>query len=186
MVNSFNFNELPTKTSGISEGYAKLTIIEAKEVIAKTGAHMLQLTYMVNDSKFKINFDNIVLTDKNQEPSNFGLVKLRKLLEALELDSIGEFTVKILIKKYLIGKSFYAYIEKNKDNDFYNIGNIDKFLSVVNYNKLMQNTITPADLAPSNKTASPTKQPETTEDLSNDDDFIVDEFQIETEDDSEI
>ena len=112
MNNTFSFDKLPDSTSNITAGQNKLTIIDAKEIIASTGTLMLQLTYTINDTETRLNYDNCPIKTAEGKDINFGLHKLKNIMIATNTKP-SQFTLKTLCP-LLIGKSFLADIEANE------------------------------------------------------------------------
>lgn len=125
---SLNFDALPDKVQpAVQPGIHKLTIDTAEAITAKTGSKMLQCSYLVDDSKFKINYDNYVITDKDGNDVEFGLSKLKHMLKAINVIPQGEFTIKSIIP-LIKGKSFQANIEYDKQGKYLVLGNMSTFL----------------------------------------------------------
>ena len=123
MNNTFRLDAMPD-TLGPVKGTHKLTIIEAKEVTASTGSKGVQFTYSIDDGAFKLNYDNCPMVTKDQQPIQFGQVKLKRIIDATKTNVI-EFTLP-LICKLLLNKSFLAeLVPGGKDNKYLVLGNID-------------------------------------------------------------
>jgi len=122
-----SFDKLPDNALSVKPGPHKLTIIKAEKIIAKTGSEMLQLTYQVDDSNFKVNFDNCVITDKEGNPNSFGQAKLKKILTATGTRPQGEFTIKS-IAAMLMGKSFQADLEYDRAGKYLQLGPINSIV----------------------------------------------------------
>lgn len=125
MNNTFTFDELSENTSSIAPGQAKLTIIDAKEIVASTGTLMIQFTHSINDTDVKINYDNCPLVTKEGQKVPFGQTKLKKILKAINVMP-AKFTLKTLCP-LLIGKSFLADIEQN-EKGYWTVGKPDSIL----------------------------------------------------------
>lgn len=115
-----NLDRMPSKVepkNEVKEGVNKLTIIDSKQIKTSGGCDAIQNTYKVNDSEFKINYDNCIITQKNGEDCIVGQVKLKRILEATGVAETlhGDFTLK-MAANMLIGKSFMAPLVKGKPN----------------------------------------------------------------------
>jgi hypothetical protein len=123
-MRNLNFDRLPKEEDlypSNEPGIYTLRIIKAEKQLAKTsGSLMLQCDYETVGlpTNFKINYDNYVIEDAQGNPVNFGLVKLRKLLEAINVIPQGEFDIAIL-PPLIIGKVFRAKLDRDRTNPKY-------------------------------------------------------------------
>lgn len=110
---TFSFDQLSDSGSvDVQEGQNKLTIIDAKEIVASTGTLMLQLAYKINDSELKLNYDNCPMITADRQKIPFGEHKLKNIMIATNVRP-QHFTLKTLCP-LLLGKSFLADIAKNE------------------------------------------------------------------------
>ena len=133
MSNKFTFDQLPDDIgSSLEKGQHKLTIIKAEEIFATTGTLMLQLTHKVDDTDSELRYDNYaILKGDGQTPINFGLAKLKKLLEAINLKFAGSFELEKLPKMLatmVVGKSFLVDLDYDKKDEE------KKYLKIIDIN----------------------------------------------------
>lgn len=137
---TFSFDALSDTGSSveIKEGQNKLTIIDAKELLASTGTTMIQFTYSINDSDVKLNYDNCPMLNSEGKKIPFGEHKLKNIMIATATTP-KSFTLKTLCAM-LRGKSFLANIAKD-DKGYWRLQDPNSIISV----DYAQNTVFEAE-----------------------------------------
>lgn len=123
-MKNLNFDSLPTKDDLYptnEPGIYNLRIIKAEKNYAKsTGSLMLQCDYETVGLKpnFQLRYDNYVIATADGTPVNFGQVKLKALLEAINVIPQGDFDIQIL-PPLIKGKVFSAKLDYDKSDSRY-------------------------------------------------------------------
>lgn len=162
-MKTLTFDKLQKTATSKEVGRHKFTIEDAKEVIAKSsGSTMIQFTYILDDSTFKIRFDNCPIYKIDNTEDAFGAAKLSKIMKATNVIPSGDFTIPVICKM-LIGKSFSADAVKDKQNKYLVLGSLDSIQPYFPEGK----EITPSDFQPE----APTDIPSEEVDVNTDPDF---------------
>ena len=124
MNGNLNFDKLPDKaeSSGvqIEPGVHKLTIDTAEKILTTNQHRALQLSYKIDDTNAKINYDNCIIYLKKGDgftDCSYGQAKLKKILSAINVIPQGDFTIDIL-PDLIKGKSFKANLVKKEDSKY--------------------------------------------------------------------
>ncbi len=124
MNSTFSFDTLPEGTSSQESGNYNLIIIRAEDVVASTGSKMLQLDYQIKGTESKVRFDNLPYETADGKQIAFGLSKLKKILNAINVKPEGTFTMK-MISKLIIGKEFNANLDKDETSGYLKLKDIN-------------------------------------------------------------
>jgi hypothetical protein len=168
------YEDLPEKSTSLVEpGVHKFTIVEAKTLSAlTTGSTMIQCTYQIDDTNFKINFDNFPLFKSNGDPINFGQNKLKKVLDAINVKPKGELSP-TLICKLIVNKSFSAELIYDKEQKYLVLGSLN---SIRPY---LENENEAAELFLEKETKQKTPNPQTNTETEEAEDVEVEDISIE-------
>ena len=121
-----NFDKIPDTlyTKPVAGEYV-LVVKESKIVKAKESQSlMLQNNYASEDGSVKVNYDNSPFMDKDNNPINYGLVKIKKLTTAMGLNLTGNIDPKI-IPALIMGKKFKVKLDVTANEKYLEIKDIN-------------------------------------------------------------